>query len=65
MVKRYTFLRVDERTKKLLMEDCVRMFYNWYPEYKDMNISQDFMLNRVCLSYLDQITKPFSKSNKN
>jgi hypothetical protein len=50
-------IKVKQQTKELLNE-CVIELKVCYPELIKQNITQDYILERVCLYYLDRTKKP-------
>jgi len=48
-------LKCSKETKKLIMEDCVKMFLEDNPDFQGMKISQNFILKRIAKVYLKWI----------
>lgn len=47
----------SKRTRDLIMIDCIIEFINHHPELKHKHITQDRILERIALFYLDR-TEP-------
>lgn len=45
----------SKETRKLIMEDCKKEFIENNPEFKDVQITQDMILNRIARYYLDTL----------
>lgn len=45
-------LKCSSSTKKMIMEDCIKLFLEDNPEYEGMKITQNFILKRIAKYYL-------------
>ena len=55
MSDNYQPLSVRKSVKELVMNDCVKEFLRTNPEFKGINITQNFIIERIALSYLDRL----------
>ncbi len=46
-------------TKDLITKDCIREFIEHNPEFKDVAITHDMILNRIAKYYLDRTEPEF------
>lgn len=44
-------LCVTQSTYDLITKTCVKEFLMTYPEYKDINITQDFIVKRIAIQW--------------
>jgi len=55
MVKYSKRLACSNETFDLYMEECKTKFLKHNPQFKGIKITQEFILRRVALSYLDKL----------
>jgi hypothetical protein len=55
MAKNYHHLTCSKETKKLIMEECKEEFLKYNPQFDGVLITQEFILKRIALSYLDKL----------
>lgn len=55
MSNNYEPLSVRKNVKELVLKDCVKEFLRTNPDFKGMNITQSFIIERIALSYLDRL----------
>jgi len=51
----YRHIAVSQEVYNKIMIECKKEFLEYNPEFKEMKISQNFLLNRIADKYLDNI----------
>ena len=51
-MSKYAKLTINTTTKKLLMEECKKLFLKAHPEFTGYKITENFMLLKVCEYYI-------------
>jgi len=55
MGKLYKQLNIRKETFNLVMDDCVEEFLRYNPKFEGMNITQEFIVQRIAKSYLEKL----------
>lgn len=51
----YNNLAVKDETFNLVTVSCMEMFLKHNPQFKGLKISQDFLIKRIALAYLNKL----------
>jgi hypothetical protein len=51
----YRHLAVTDEVYKKVMLDCKKEFLKYNPNFKEMKLSQNFIINRLADKYLDNL----------
>jgi len=51
----YKYLAVSDETFSMMMHECKALFLKKNPDFDGIYLTQEFMVRRVCKSYLEKL----------
>ena len=61
MKEKFICIKITASNHNLLINECIKEFISNYTDVNIKELNINFILERVCLYYLDRIDKPYKK----